>query len=130
MCPSCGQECCELHALASAHQLLWCPAGGHVDLGLAVASTLGSGLFIACIMTAAILLLGSIQISDKVCQAALSSLCSPARCCQAAATLLLMPSWFTIWYRKLLTPASAPLRLLPLCCALSAVAVVQSYVQS
>lgn len=43
-----------------------------------MASTLGSGLFIACIMTAAILLLGSIQISDKVCQASVSSLCSLA----------------------------------------------------
>ena len=28
--------------------------GGHQDLGLAVSSTLGSGLFIACLMTAAV----------------------------------------------------------------------------
>ena len=67
-----------------------------------MASTLGSGLFIACIMTAAILLLGSIRISDKVCQASLSSLGSPlASCHAAAAALLLSLFWIMIWYKKL-----------------------------
>ena len=39
-------------------------AGGAVDLDLAVASTLGSGLFISCVMTASVVLIRTVDIVD------------------------------------------------------------------
>lgn len=42
---------------------VWC-AGGTVDLDLAVASTLGSGLFISCVMTASVVLIRTVDIVD------------------------------------------------------------------
>ena len=39
-------------------------AGGTVDLDLAVASTLGSGLFISCVMTASVVLIKTVDIVD------------------------------------------------------------------
>lgn len=41
-------------------------AGGKVDLDLAVASTLGSGLFISCVMTASVVLIKTVDIVDTV----------------------------------------------------------------
>ena len=38
--------------------------GGAVDLDLAVASTLGSGLFISCVMTASVVLIKTVDIVD------------------------------------------------------------------
>lgn len=40
-------------------------AGGTVDLDLAVASTLGSGLFISCVMTASVVLIKTVDIVDR-----------------------------------------------------------------
>ncbi|KAL3160535.1 hypothetical protein ABBQ32_010836 [Trebouxia sp. C0010 RCD-2024] len=39
--------------------------GGTVDLDLAVASTLGSGLFISCVMTASVVLIKTVDIVDR-----------------------------------------------------------------
>ena len=39
-------------------------AGGAVDLELAVASTLGSGLFISCVMTASVVLIRTVDVVD------------------------------------------------------------------
>jgi len=41
-----------------------CYAGGAVDLDLAVASTLGSGLFISCVMTASVVLIRTVDVVD------------------------------------------------------------------
>ena len=41
-----------------------CCAGGAVDLDLAVASTLGSGLFISCVMTASVVLIRTVDVVD------------------------------------------------------------------
>lgn len=61
-----------LSCLAKAHrQAVQCcvvmqcsDAGGTVDLDLAVASTLGSGLFISCVMTASVVLIRTVDIVD------------------------------------------------------------------
>lgn len=39
--------------------------GGTVDLDLAVASTLGSGLFISCVMTASVVLIKTVDVVDR-----------------------------------------------------------------
>jgi len=41
-----------------------CYAGGAVDLDLAAASTLGSGLFISCVMTASVVLIRTVDVVD------------------------------------------------------------------
>ena len=41
-----------------------CCAGGAVDLDLAVASTLGSGLFISCVLTASVVLIRTVDVVD------------------------------------------------------------------
>ena len=95
-----------------------------------MASTLGSGLFIACIMTAAILLLGSIQISDKVCQASVSSLCSPAcqllRCSYHSADDAALECVMGLGGADTCLCSPAP----ALCCAFFAVAGLQQPLQN
>lgn len=38
---------------------------GHVDLGLAISSTMGSGLFTTCVLTASVLLIRPLEVEDR-----------------------------------------------------------------
>ncbi len=58
------KQLCHLTCSAAGASVSVCCAGGAVDLDLAVASTLGSGLFISCVMTASVVLIRTVDVVD------------------------------------------------------------------